>query len=219
MRNIIQFILMTISIASTAYSSNIIIISAAHIEAKPTIDACEAAGIPVEYMQMGVSINAAFHSYHVGQSCAGKHVIYIGSAGTFGEFAGPFLVTTAEVYWMPEAQRLNLGDSLPSLFPPIAMWSPYLSASLPQKYILTSPTISLTNAINISGLPEPAQLVENMELYYVASAIMKNAETFDVIVGITNAVGPNSAAQYAANKKIVAEMTATFVVEHLQGHK
>jgi hypothetical protein len=200
-------------------ASNIIIVSASYSEAQPTIDACQAAGIEVNYFEMGISINAALQAYLVGQECANKHVIYIGSAGTFGEFVGPFLVTTAEVYWMPEAGRLNLGEYLPALFPPIPMWSPYISASLPQKFILTSPTISHTNAVNISGLPDPAQLVENMELYLVAKAIKENAQSFDVILGITNAVGPDAAAQYAANKDTVAKMTATYVVEHLKSQK
>ena len=191
---------------------SLLVISADPSEAQPTMDALAAIGLPAEYYCIGVSINAALNIAVLKSMVTGRNILYVGSAGTLDGFTTPYITTPTSVYWMPEAQRVNIGDALMNLFPPLDSSASYIAAALPKRALLTSPTVSHIPDINISGLPDRSLLIENMEGYYVVQALQQaGAASIDVIMGITDTCGPDAYAQWVVNAPIVAQQTATYV--------
>ena len=192
----------------------LLIISAVKFEAIPTLEMLEKYNIKHEYMEIGIGpINAAKSSSVLKEKAKGKKVIYLGSAGCFEEFEGPYLVTVNQVYWMPTAERMGLAKFMEDLHKPISI--PVTgNFDLIAKTVLTSTSVSLDGSINLD-LPERSELIENMEAYSVAAELGEAAESVDIIFGITNGVGPNGSKDWIKNFKKISIMTSEYLKNKL----
>ena len=196
-----------------------IVISVAKYEAQPTLDLLASNGFDPDYFEHGVSVNAALKAYDLGEFVTDRDVFYVTSAGSFNpDNEGrdlPYLVTVNNSIFMPTAYRMGLGNALPNLFPNIELTIENDLNDLPVRSVLTSPTISYSDAINISSLPEASRLIENMEVYYLKAALSR-ARSVRIIVAITNNIGPNAGKEYQQNHVKAAQMTADYVLKTLQ---
>ena len=88
---------------------NILLISAARFEAKPSIEILRKNNIKYDYFEFGIGpIHAAKSAEKLKERAKGKNVIYLGSCGTFSDFREPYLATVDQVHWMPTAERMGL---------------------------------------------------------------------------------------------------------------
>lgn len=194
---------------------SLLLISAVGFEAKPTIDMLTKNNIDHEYMEIGIGpINAAKSSALLKAKAKGKNVIYIGSAGTFDDFTSPFLVSVDQVLWMPTAERMGTAKFMEGLHKPINIPATN-NFSLPSMTVLTSTSVSLDASIELSLLPEPSHLIENMEAYSVAGELIEVAESVDIIFGITNGVGPDGSTDWVKNFKKISFMTSDYLEKEL----
>ena len=200
----------------------VVITSAAQYEAQPTLNLLDKNAVDYDYHELGVSIDAAMNLEETKNAFKDRDVIYVTSAGAFVNETGklPYLATTDEVIWSPTSARLFvdktsmlLGNDLSRLFPSFNLTNTL--DDLPVKKVLTSPTISHTDEIDVSTLPERSLLAKNMEMYYLKDAF-KGAKSVKIIIGITNSVGANAFAQYMKYKDQVANMTAHYVLRLLE---
>ena len=188
-----------------------VIISAVEFEAKPTLELLRRNNIPHEYFQFGIGpLNATKSLNDLLKISEGQNVLYLGSAGTFGHFDSPHLVTSEEVIWMPTAERMGLAKHMVDLHKPIKI-PPIDKFDLPKRTVLTSSSVSFSGAISVDGLPDKELLVENMEMYAVIPEILSSAKRFQNILGITNKVGPEGSVQWFKNFKSIANMTAEYI--------
>lgn len=196
----------------------ILLVSAVRFEAQDILSACENLGREIEYFEVGIGpIHAAKREESLAREAKGKHVIYIGSCGGFYDFTSPHLVSVEKVLWMPPCLRTGLAQEPEGLHKPFEIPSEIKTFDLPQKTLLTSPTVSLKDDILESlRLPPASELVENMELYSCVGGILSSAKKFDVVLGVTNQVGPNGRLQWRENFRKVAKMTSDFVIGQLQ---
>ena len=193
---------------------SLLIISAVGFEAKPTLDMLEKNNIEHEYMEIGIGpINAAKSTTALKEKAKGKNVIYLGSAGSFGEFSYPYLVTVNKVYWMPTAERMGIAKYMEDLHKPISIPATG-NFDLQAKIVLTSTSVSLDASISLD-LPEQSKLIENMEAYSVAAELNEVAESVDIIFGITNGVGPDGSKDWVKNFKKISAMTAEYLESQL----
>jgi hypothetical protein len=197
----------------------LLVISAAPSEAQPTMDALSSIGVSAEYFEAGISINAAMNIAALKEKAQNRQVLYIGSGGTLGDYTFPTIVSISYVYWMPTAQRLNLGDALMGVFTPLPVGTEFIAATLPRLNLLASPTISHVSNVNITGLPDKNSLIENMEGYYIIKALQDaQSASVDVIMGITNQCNSEAHNEWVINAPIVAQMTANYVKNYYQQH-
>ncbi len=200
----------------------VLITSAAQYEAQPTLDLLDREGIAYDYHELGLSIDAALNIKNTTDVFSGKDVIYVTSGGAFVNETGklPYLTTADTVYFSPTSSRLMvegdpslvLGNCLSTMFPSFEFFNSI--KDLPVKKILVSPTISHTTAIEVSGLPEKSDVLENMEMYYLKNAFSE-AKNLSVIIAVTNEVGTDAFAQYTKYKGEAANMTASYVLKML----
>ncbi len=191
---------------------SLLVVSAFKPEAKPTLELLTKNKVPFEYFQLGVGpIHAAKSEALLKKAARGRTVLYVGSCGSFYSFKDLHLVSVDSVYWMPPCLRTGIAKIPLILHKPI--YFPNSEISLPKKAVLTSPSVSLVNAFaeNVEkNLPSKELLVENMELYACAEALLE-AKSLYVILGVTNEVGPSGSKDWEKNFKEIAHMTASFV--------
>ena len=197
----------------------ILVISAVDFEAQATVAMLKSHGVDVEYFAFGIGpIHAAKSIPELLKKMKDRWVLYIGTAGTFGEFDAPYLATLAQAHWLPTGERMGLSKYMPSIYPPIRFpKSKFLD--LPSKHVLTSSSISYDKHVALEEFSESAHMIENMEFYAIAQELLKHAgERMFVLFGITNAVGPNSSAQWFDHFKESALMSASYFEKYLMKH-
>jgi hypothetical protein len=138
------------------------------------------------------------------RQCAGKKVLYIGSAGSCYPFTAPHLVTVERVLWSPTGERYGLAQRPGWLYPPIEV-NCSNSLNLPAKTVLTSTGITVSDQMSEY---EGDEYVENMELYACIAPLQESAAELSIILGITNRVGSHGRQDWLKYRTIVAEMTA-----------
>jgi hypothetical protein len=196
---------------------NLVIVAAAKFEADPLTSALEEKGHAPEARLTGIgAINAAKKARAIGDAVRGRHVIFVGTCGTFGSFQRVSLVRASDVAWSPTCERMGVSYTVKDSAPPIALPEPPAWAkTLPARKVLCSPGISL-----VSKLPDGTAAdtsVENLELYSCIGEIAANAASLAVILAITNAVGADSHAQWRQHFAAAAGLTAEFVASKLGG--
>ena len=196
-------------------TSKLLLVSAVAFEATSTLEVLKRCGVEHEYFEVGIGpINAAKSLAQLKEKAKNTDVIYIGSAGTFASFKKPYLVKVDDVYWMPTAERMGLAKNMVDLHRPIS-FPRSRKLDLPSKTVLTSSSVSLSNEVAVSGLPSRDDLIENMELYSVASELIEEARSVEVIMGITNGVGPDGSKEWLKNFKSISTSTADFLEKYL----
>lgn len=190
---------------------NPLLIAAAKFEIDPLTGTLEERGHAPEHRLTGVgALNAAKKARTIGEACRGRHVVFVGTCGSFGPFHKVSLVRATDVAWMPTCERMGLSYTVKDSAPPISLPEPPAWAkTLPGRKVLCSPSISL-----VSKLPDgcqPEAWVENLEIYSVVGEIAATAASLAVVLAITNAVGPDSHSQWRMNFTSAAGLTAEFI--------
>ncbi|NRA44565.1 MAG: hypothetical protein HRU09_06370 [Oligoflexales bacterium] len=180
-------------------NTQLLIASAVRFEVEPLLKLLQAHKIAHEYFEFGIGpINAAKNAVKLVDEARGRNLIYIGSAGTFSTFQSPYLCKADEVFWLPTAERMGLAKHMDFLHPPISV-PQNAHFDLPVAKVLTSTSVSLKSDIVFENLPENELLVENMEAYAVLMDLLGIVKSIDVILGVTNGVGPEGSRQWALN--------------------
>ncbi len=194
---------------------NILIVSAVHFEAEPTLEQFRKRGISFEYFEAGVGpIHAARSAGELCKRASGRHVLILGTSGSFTEFTAPYLVQIDKVFWLPTAERMGIAKYLPKIHPPVDLPKTG-NFDLPYRQILCSTSISLHPDIGIFtdeiDLPPSEFLIENMEAYPLVYELLPVVKSLDVIMGITNEVGPHGSIQWQQNFRLLAKLTAEYL--------
>ncbi len=180
-------------------------ISAAEFETQ----AFAKAGFPCFYVGMG-ALNAAKTANTLRKVAVNQDVVFVGTAGVFGEFSEPLLVRAHKAVWSPVCERHGLSYTVKGTAPDIALPPPHPFAEvLPPATVMVSPTISLDPFLPQRG--DENIVVENLELYSVAQELIEVSRTLTIILGITNAIGTNAHSEWRANFAKAADMTFEFV--------
>lgn len=199
-----------------------LVVSAAGFEVLPLLGVLASHGIIHDSIETGIgALEASARSEAIAHVAAGREVIFVGTAGTFGMFSKPFLCTTRRVTWMPACERMGLGYGIPRGaihsvdLPP----DTDLTTSLPRVNILCSPSISLDGRFDplISRHFNPSDCAENLELYSCIRPLIASAANVSVLIGITNGVGPAAHEEWKQWHGVAAEMTAEHVNRILSG--
>ncbi len=188
-----------------------LIVSAAPFEAKPTLDLMLSKGVDVAYESCGVgALEAARRSPALRQAAKGRNVLFL---GTCGSFYAPNkiceLVTAASVAWLPTCVRHDLAYQVQGSDLPISLPPPFAKIQLPRRAVVCSPAISVSSRLPLSF--DPPNTVENLELYSCAEALLVDAESFSVILAVTNEIGPGAHSQWKANFQLAAQSTANYL--------
>lgn len=190
----------------------LLVVSAVFFEAEASLHVLKKKDPSLEYFELGIGpLHAAKSAAALKEKCRGKDVLYLGSCGSFYAFDKAHLITVDTVYWMPPCLRAGLSGAPEGLYPPYTF--PEASLPLPKKSVLTSPTVSLTDHFDTdleTKLPSKEDLVENMELYACAEALLE-AKSLHTILGVTNQVGPEGRKQWASNFRDIAFLTSEFL--------
>lgn len=192
---------------------NPILIAAAKFELDPLSGALQERGHTPEVKLVGIgAINAAKKAKLLGEACRGRHVIFVGTCGSFAPFTRPYLVRAQDVLWSPTSDRVAMSYTVKDSAPPIALPEPPpLARSLPARKVLCSPSVSL-----VSRLPDGLSAdsaVENLELYSCIGEIAAGAASLAVILAVTNAVGADSHSQWRQHFAAAAGLTAEFIAK------
>lgn len=194
-------------------SRRLTLAAAAPFELQPTAEALAARGWDLTIHVVGIGcLEAARSVAKQPHPADDAHVLFVGSAGVFGDFAAPFLTRAEAVSWLPTGERLGhaytIADTAPSI--DLTVGAP-LDFDLPTASVICSPTISLV------AHPKPGDglWIENIELYAVAADMLRRARSFTAILGVTNAVGPESHTQWIAHHQRIAHMTRDVVLQEL----
>ncbi len=192
---------------------NPILVAAAKFELDPLTGALQERGHTPEVKLAGIgAINAAKKARALGEACRGRHVIFVGTCGTFSHFVRPYLVRAHEVLWSPTSDRVGMSYTVRDSAPGISLPDPpALARNLPARRVLCSPSISL-----VSRLPDGVgadTAVENLELYSCIGEIAATAASLAVILAVTNAVGADSHTQWRQHFTEAAGLTAEFIVK------
>lgn len=189
--------------------------SAAKFEVAPVLSMLDKHQISYSYFEFGVGpINAAKSSVQLKEVVNNKNVIYLGSAGTFSSFDKPYLCKVNNVLWLPTAERMCLAKHMESLYQPLKIVDTH-HFDLPIKRVLTSTSVSLVNDICLDSVSERHQLVENMEAYALLMELIDSTKNLDLILGITNGVGPKGSEQWATYFMQIAQMTADYLEDNI----
>jgi hypothetical protein len=185
------------------------VVSAAKFETEP-ITKTSFHRLVDEYIEIGVGVlDSMYLLPGVIERLRNKNIIFIGTAGRFGTFFSPELVCASEVQWLPTGDRLKKSYSVPQHSPlnldPIAI----VSRDLLPATVVCGPSVSTDVPTGFHDAK--SSVVENIELYGVAVRVVPVASSFTAILGITNAVGPNSHIQWKANWSECATKTADFL--------
>lgn len=190
----------------------ILIVSAVKFEALPTLKALKRLGFRASYAAIGIGpLAAAKSAASVTKKAKGKHVIFLGSAGTNGAFSKPTLIRARQTVWSPLSVRMKWAYAIAGIYPEIALPRPPAWAKK-----LPGAKIACTSTITRRRLPPSAdRYLESLELYSCAAELVSAGKSFVAIFGITNALGPNAHSQWLENHKTVAQMTADYIAAHL----
>lgn len=199
-----------------------LIVSAAPFEIAPLVQRLEKKRVDFKVAECGIgAIAAATKARELSEAASGRHVIFVGTSGTFGPFAGPSLCTASRVVWLPACERLGLGYGIPRgtlhevrLTP---NQTPSLTTDLPPMTVVCSPSISLEAGFtdDLLKVVDPARCVENLELFSCIKPLLDSADCVEVILGITNQIGPAAHEQWVKFHRNVADMTADYIEEKL----
>lgn len=194
---------------------NPILIAAAKFELDPLTNSLQQLGHTPECKLTGVgAINAAKKARGLGDACRGRHVIFVGTCGTFGTFQKVHLVRASDVVWSPTCERLGFSYTVKDSAPAIALPDPpAYCKSLPARRVVCSPGISLVSKVPDGCATEAT--VENLELYSCIAEIAAQAASVAVLLAVTNAVGPDSHSEWRQNFATAAGITAEFVSSRL----
>lgn len=198
--------------------SQLIVISAVDFEIRPLLDQLAKSGRNCSSMHTGIgALAAAASAREIASRAQGAHVVFIGTAGTFGEFKKPWLCTARRVCWLPSGERTGISYGIPVGHLPCESLSPDHSLGLEAKTVICSPSISLTRdfAACWSDQLDPHECVENLEIWSCIRGLKQTVQRIDVILGITNQVGPDAHAQWKKWHLDAAEMTASHVARWL----
>ncbi len=193
---------------------SLLVVSAVRFEAEPSLQILRDKGLAFTFFELGIGpLNAARSAVRLGELCRNRTVLFLGSCGSFYPFHAPHLLTVDTVWWLTPCVRAGIAGFPEHVHPPFSL--PQTRLALPVKTVLTAASISLSSdfapAVR-AKLPDPEHLVENMELYACIEALLE-AKTLDLILGVTNAVGSQSRAQWASHHRRVAQLTAEFLEE------
>lgn len=203
-------------------SLELLVISATAEEAAPTLAVLAKHGLTFAAHVCGIGpLAAAKASLSLKTAAQGKRVLYLGSAGCFQAFAEPYLVSVGRVWWLPTGERMGYAKHMPALYPPLDL-APSEWLDLPLCQLLTATSVSL-NAAFAGNLADSdpglfagkTPFIENMEAYAILSELLPVASRLEVVMGITNAVGPEGSEQWLKNWKKVAHLTAEYVEARL----
>lgn len=184
------------------------LISAVPFESSPTHELLKSYEIPVKSHHLGIGpLNSRDFKPQIA-NLAGTKVIYIGTAGSFGNFSKPYLTQVKRAIWSPTGERLSLAKSFDSLFPPVEFT--LSNHDLQQVTCVGSTSVSLCDKSIFSSAS-----VENMELYPIASALQQHCPDLHILFGITNQVGPEGSKQWQQNHQATAQLTADYLKEYL----
>ncbi|MBM4250982.1 MAG: hypothetical protein FJ146_03350 [Deltaproteobacteria bacterium] len=193
----------------------LVVIAAAKFELDPLVSGLQEKGINPLTKLVGIgALNAAKRSRLVADACRGRHVVFVGTCGTFGSFSKMHLIRASEVLWLPTCERMQLSYTVKDTAPPIVLPPPpQYCASLPERRVVCSPGISL-----VSKLPDslsPDHCVENLELYSCINEVINQAVSLSVVLAVTNAVGPDSHTQWRQHFAGAAGATAEYLCGRL----
>ena len=164
----------------------------------------------VDWVCCGVGVLAAAAAGQRWQSlCRGREVLFIGTCGTFGTFKKIALCRAHTLHWSPTCARIGSSYAVDET-PPRSLNSSAHYSDLPAAAVFCAPNISLTNT-----LPAATQAgmlaVENIEAYAFLSMLCDSAQSIDVLLAITNAVGEDAQRQWQQHHAQAAQLTATYV--------
>lgn len=196
----------------------IVLVSAAKFESTPTFELLKSHGINALQIEVGIGpLNAAKNCRQVAAQAQDQHVVFMGTAGTFGEFNKPYLVTAGEVIWLPTSVRTSQAYLIDGIEPPIpAIKHSALFQGLQTATVICCPAIS-----KITTLPPSfsthTHVVENLELYSCIAEISESASQFDTVLGITNQIGESAHVQWKMNFQHCAKLSAEYILSKLTG--
>jgi len=185
------------------------VISAAKFESEPILNT-EFHRLVDEYIDFGVGVlNSMYNVPSIIDRLRDKHVLFVGTAGRFCDFISTELTCAVEVKWQPTGDRLNKSYSVPHhetiRLHPLGLFS----RDITPVSVLCGPSVSTDSPAET--LDHKPTLVENIELYGVASRIVPVATSFTAVLGITNSIGPDSHIQWKENWHACATKTADFL--------
>lgn len=199
-----------------------LIVSAAPFEIAPLVQRFEKKRVDFKVAECGIgAITAATKADELRIAASGRHVLFVGTSGTFAPFTVPSLCTASRIVWLPTCERLGLGYGIPRgtlhevRLPPAQTRS--LTADLPEMTVVCSPSISLEAGFtdDLLKVLDPSLCVENLELFSCIRPLLDSADRVEIILGITNQIGPDAHEQWLKFHKNVAEMTADYIEEKL----
>ena len=214
---------------------NFLLVSAAAFEIAPLIARLrrnrnfESRGFDFIAAETGVgALAAAATAQGLGVLAQNRHVIFVGTAGIFSGFddlkgsealAAPTLCTASLVAWLPTCERLGLGYGIPRgtihqiTVPP----AQHAALKLPALRVLCSPSISLEAGFskNLAATFDPVTTLENLELFSCIKPLLAFGKSVDIVLGVTNAIGPDAHEQWKKNHKPAAELAAEHIERNL----
>ena len=199
---------------------NFLIVSAAAFEITPLTERLHRRGLDFTTAECGIgALAAAGRAAELAVAAKDRHVIFIGTAGTFGLFTGPRLCTASRIVWLPTCERLGLGYGIPrGTLHEVGLSPPQNAAvGLTAMTVICSPSISLQAGFtdDLLAVLDPVACVENLELFSCIKPLLASARSVDVVLGITNAVGSGAHDQWKKWHREAAEITAAHVEEKL----
>ena len=189
-----------------------IIASAASFETEPLQAEVAKCATDVDWVLCGVGVLAAAATgQRLLSSCRGREVLFIGTCGTFSKFTQVALCRAQTLHWSPTCARAGLSYAVDET-PPLPLNSSAYYDNLPAAEVFCAPNISLTNTLP-SAAPAGMLCVENVEAYACLSLLDKTAQSVDVLLAITNAVGKGAHRQWLQHHAQAAALTAKYVVQ------
>lgn len=175
--------------------------------------------VQARFVTVGIGpLAAAASAKDLAEEITGEDVIFVGSAGIFGEFDGVALRAITEAHWWPTCERHNLSESIEGLTPKVDFSPSPITEKLPRAAAVSCPNISSSGQlpryeVRQRGLQDQV-ILENLEIYSVAAAL-NAANSVSVILGITNRVGAEGRQQWRANHELCAELTCGYLEREL----
>lgn len=165
----------------------------------------------VDWVCCGVGVIAAAAAGQRWQSlCRGREVLFIGTCGTFGTFKKIELCRAHTLHWSPTCARIGASYAVDKTPPRSLNCSAHYS-DLPAAAVFCAPNISLTNTLPVTTQAGMLS-VENIEAYAFLSMLCDRAQSIDVLLAITNAVGKDAHRQWQQHHAQAAQLTAAYVM-------
>ncbi len=155
---------------------------------------------------------AAKAAERLADAARNRDVIFIGTAGVFGEFISPYVARAVGVRWLQADERLGHAYAVDGIYPRIPLpTAPPWATHLPATEVLCTSTISLDP--HLPTAVTTASCVENLELYSCAGELLASAKSFVALFGITNTIGRHAHQQWQQHHAEAARLTAKFIAE------